>query len=402
MSRKPAMFLSTRPVASPVDWVISVMALTNSDTRSMRVFSRAPMFSWAPLSTSCNMMLASRSRSNRAVVSERSTVCVSSISLTLEVAVSLERAIVSCVTSLSSVIVRLTALVAASPAVLIMREISVLLSIIVREMICFLGNCRKHAAALIGQYSGHLVGAPADGGRDLLGFADEVARNFLADADERAFCIARACADGFGGRQSKLTERAFRLRRIELDGLAQLLQPRVERVGCGLAARFDLARDHFGAADQKLFETADTVVEIAGDLKGAVTQGLVHLADLDADSVRNFDPARIDGAGHLADALIKRADHFLAAFGQSLRELGNARSEKRFKLRDSLVERVGNVPGSPRHALVESVEVVAKSLGHILGPLTEPPDQFAAIVLYGVIEFGDLPSDKVAEGDGVS
>ena len=35
------------------------------------------------------MMLASRSRSNRAVVSERSTVCVSSISLTLEVAVSL-------------------------------------------------------------------------------------------------------------------------------------------------------------------------------------------------------------------------------------------------------------------------------------------------------------------------
>jgi hypothetical protein len=78
------------------------------------------------------MMLASRSRSKRAVVSERSTVCVSSISLTLEVAVSLERVIAFCVTSLSSVIVRLTALVAASPAVLIMREISVLLSIIVR------------------------------------------------------------------------------------------------------------------------------------------------------------------------------------------------------------------------------------------------------------------------------
>src|SRR5262249_26950648 len=195
---------------------------------------------------------------------------------------------------------------------------------------------------------------------------------------------------------------AFRLRRIELDRLAQLLQPRIERVGGGLAARLDLARDHFGAADQKLFEAADTVIEIVGDLKGAVAQGLVHLAHLDADRVRDFDPARIYGAGHLADALIKRADHFLAAFGQSLRELRNACPEQRFELRDPLVESAGNVAGSPRHPLVESVEVVAKSLGHILGPLTEPADQFAAIILYGVIEFGDVASDKVAEGGSVS
>ena len=111
ISRKPAMFVSTRPVASPVDWVISVIALTNSDTRTMSVFSSAPMFSWAPLSTSCSIMLASRSRSNSVVVSERSIVCVSSISFTLDVAVSFDWAIAFCVTSLSSVNVRLTALV---------------------------------------------------------------------------------------------------------------------------------------------------------------------------------------------------------------------------------------------------------------------------------------------------
>src|SRR5262249_51569066 len=170
------------------------------------------------------------------------------------------------------------------------------------------------------------------------------------------------------------------------------------RVGRSLAARLDLARDHFGATNQELFETADAVVEIICDLKGAVAQGLVHFADLDADRVRNFDAARIDGAGHLADAQIKRADHFLAAFGQSLREFGNARAEQRFELCKSLVERAGNVAGSSRHALVESVEVIAKRFGHILCPLPEPSDQFATIVLYGMVEFGDVASNKVAKG----
>ena len=59
-------------------------------------------------------------------------VCVSSISLTVEVAVSFDCVIAFCAVSLSSFIVRVTVLVAASPALLIMREISLLLSIIVR------------------------------------------------------------------------------------------------------------------------------------------------------------------------------------------------------------------------------------------------------------------------------
>ncbi len=56
--------------------VTSFMALTNSDTRSISVFSSALMFSCEPVSTSCSMTLASRSRPNRAVVSERSMLCV--------------------------------------------------------------------------------------------------------------------------------------------------------------------------------------------------------------------------------------------------------------------------------------------------------------------------------------
>ncbi len=66
------------------------MAATNSDTRSISVFSSALMFSCEPVSTSCSMMLASRSRSNRAVVSARSILCVSIISLTVVDAVSFD------------------------------------------------------------------------------------------------------------------------------------------------------------------------------------------------------------------------------------------------------------------------------------------------------------------------
>ena len=87
------------------------------------------MFSCEPDSTSCSMMLASRSRSNSAVVSARSMLWVSSISLTVAPAVFLrllDR--VSSVAACSSFMVRLTAPAAVSPALLIMRAISAPLS----------------------------------------------------------------------------------------------------------------------------------------------------------------------------------------------------------------------------------------------------------------------------------
>ena len=66
------------------------MAETKSATRVTSVLSISLMLSCAPLSTSCSRMLASRSRSNSAVVSERSMLCVSSISETAAAAVCFE------------------------------------------------------------------------------------------------------------------------------------------------------------------------------------------------------------------------------------------------------------------------------------------------------------------------
>ncbi len=157
-----------------------------------------------------------------------------------------------------------------------------------REMVCLLRDRGQHAAALFGQDRGHFVGATADGGRDLVGLADEVAGDFFAHPDKRALCIARACANGFGGRQRELTERALGFRRVDLDRLAQLLEARIERIGGGLAAGLDLVGDGFGAADQQFLEAADAAVEIVGDLERAGAQGLVHLADLDADRIRDL------------------------------------------------------------------------------------------------------------------
>ena len=132
ISRKLPILVSTRLVAVLVEVIISFVAVTNSVTRCISVFSMAPMFSCAPVSTSCSMMLASRSRSNNAVVSLRRILCVSIISLTEAVAVSFERSIAFCAVSCSSLSVRLTVPEAFSPAVLIMRVSSTLLSIIAR------------------------------------------------------------------------------------------------------------------------------------------------------------------------------------------------------------------------------------------------------------------------------
>jgi len=122
-SRKPPILDSMRPVASPVATVTSFMALTNSDTRSISVFSSALMFSCEPDSTSCSSTFASRRRPNKAVVSARSMLCVCMISLTVAVAVSCDVAIACCAVSCRLERVRLTLSAAVSPAALIRRAI---------------------------------------------------------------------------------------------------------------------------------------------------------------------------------------------------------------------------------------------------------------------------------------
>ena len=84
---------STLAVVAPLLLLRSFMAATNSETRVAMVCSIEFMFSWAPLSTSCSRILASRSRSNSAVESERSMVCVSSMSATVAEAVCLDSSI---------------------------------------------------------------------------------------------------------------------------------------------------------------------------------------------------------------------------------------------------------------------------------------------------------------------
>jgi len=79
---KPVMLRSTSLFAVPVFCATSFIAETKSATRVTNVLSISLMFSCAPLKTSCSRMFASRSRSNRAVVSERSMFWVSRISET--------------------------------------------------------------------------------------------------------------------------------------------------------------------------------------------------------------------------------------------------------------------------------------------------------------------------------
>src|SRR5262249_48559658 len=133
---------------------------------------------------------------------------------------------------------------------------------VARELRAFFVESRKHAAALFGQNSVHFVGAPADRSGDLLGLAEEIACDFFANADQSALGLSRAGADRLGGGQCKLAKRALGFRRIDLNDLAELLQPRVECIGGCLAAGFNLAGDRFGPADEELLETADTTVEI--------------------------------------------------------------------------------------------------------------------------------------------
>ena len=103
---------STWLLVTPAFSDTSFMVATNSETRVTSVFSIALMFSCAPLSTSCSRMLASRSRSNSVVVSERSMLCVSIISETLAVAVCFDCSIAILAVSCRSLSVLLTVMVA--------------------------------------------------------------------------------------------------------------------------------------------------------------------------------------------------------------------------------------------------------------------------------------------------
>ena len=401
------------------------MAVTNSDTRSISVFSSALMFSCEPESTSCSMMLASRSRSNSAVVSARSILWVSIISLTVEVAVSFDCVIAFCAVSCRSFRVRVTELEAASPAVLITREISLLLSSIVRvkaKPFCSIDAIAWSVALVISLANCSPFSVMAESTPPLLSdstVAISLVRWLTALAISSALPTTLRATSSLiptSVRSASLAlvriasvvesascaERALGFRRVDLDHLAELLHARIERIGGGLGAGLDLIGDGLGAADQQFLETADAAVEGVGDLERARAQGLVDLGRLGADRIRHLGAARVDGAGNFADALVERADDVPAAVGQGLGEAGHARAEHLLELREPLIERAAELAGAPAHALVERIDVIAHGLGHVLGALAEPLHQFAAIGLHGAVELGDVAGDQVAERGGVA
>ena len=53
-------------------------------------------------------------------------------------------------------------------------------------------------------------------------------------------------------------------------------------------------------------------------------------------------------------------------------------------------------------ALIEGVDVIAHRLGDVLGALTQPLHQFAAIGLHGAVELGHVAGDQAAERGGVA
>ena len=112
--------------------------------------------------------------------------------------------------------------------------------------------------------------------------------------------------------------------------------------------------------------------------------------------------ARRDGAGHRADTVVERIDDLLTALGQPRVELGDAGGEALLELREAGVDRTGDLAGVAGDALIESVDVIAHRLGDVLGALTEPFHQFAAIGLHGAVELGDVAGDQAAERRGVA
>ena len=72
------------------------------------------------------------------------------------------------------------------------------------ELLALVGQRHNQPVRLFVEYSGHVVDALRHGAVDLVGLADNVARNLGAHPDQFAFGLVGAAADCFGGRQRAL------------------------------------------------------------------------------------------------------------------------------------------------------------------------------------------------------
>ncbi len=111
--------------------------------------------------------------------------------------------------------------------------------------------------------------------------------------------------------------------------------------------------------------------------------------------------------------LVERGDDLLAAFGQRLGDVHDARGEgvveglgaavERFlEARQALVEGRGDLGRLGADLAVEAVDVVVHRGRDFGGALAETFDQLAAVGLHGAVELGEVAGDEVAEGGGVA
>ena len=83
-------------------------------------------------------------------------------------------------------------------------------------------------------------------------------------------------------------------------------------------------------------------------------------------------------------------------------EIGHAGSERDFELRQTLVERGGDLAAVRGQAVVEGVDIALEAFGDILRALAHPLDDLAAEGFDGAIEFRDVAGDQRAERAAVA
>ena len=157
---------------------------------------------------------------------------------------------------------------------------------------------------------------------------------------------------------------------VGLDRAGELLHARVEHVGGGLGADLDLLGDVLGAADQQLLEAADAGVEGVGDFEARVPSDL-SMSSICAPIVSaSLAPRVLMTPVTSLDALVERGDDLLAAFGQRLGDVHDARGEgvverlgaaveRLLEARQALVEGRGDFGRLGADLGVEAVDVVA-------------------------------------------
>ena len=159
------------------------------------------------------------------------------------------------------------------------------------------GQGRRASAALCATDAATSVDSVVTVRSSVGGHCHELARGFLTHFIQRALHLGSAAPDRIGNAGSERAQCLLRLRHSGAERLhrrggdvLEIGDAHGEPFGSGPAARLDLARYRFGAADQQRLEPVDAGVEVVGDVVGAGAQRAVDFLGLLAISVA-FSPS---------------------------------------------------------------------------------------------------------------